>query len=91
MYQKNNNQRIQRIKLCLEKELTPDFLQIEDQSHLHRGHPGAKSGLGHFAITIESDCLTGLSRIKQHQRIYKALGDLMQTDIHALSINIRAK
>lgn len=83
-----NNERISLIKSAL-APLNATYLHIEDQSHLHRGHAGAKDGRGHFALKIYADALIKKSsRIQQHQVIYQLLGDLMQTDIHALSIDI---
>lgn len=40
----------------------------------------------HFDAIIVSDVFAGLSMVKQHQIVYKALGEKMGTDIHALSI-----
>lgn len=40
----------------------------------------------HFGAIIVSDAFVGLSMVKQHQIVYKALGEKMGTDIHALSI-----
>lgn len=86
----NNQQRIQLMTELLKKALSPSHLEITDDSHLHAGHAGAKSGKGHFSLVIQSDRFDGLSKIKQHQLIYQTLGDLMQTDIHALSIKIES-
>ncbi len=70
----------------LHAALTVKDLNIEDQSHLHAGHAGAKDGRGHYALTISADEFTGLRQLRCHQLIYQALGDMMQTDIHALAI-----
>jgi len=40
----------------------------------------------HFEAVIVSDTFTNLSMIKQHQQVYSALGNMMQKEIHALSI-----
>ncbi len=40
----------------------------------------------HFGAIIVSDIFAGKSMVQQHQIVYKALGDKMGTDIHALSI-----
>lgn len=85
----NNNQRIISIREHL-KSLQPTHLEIEDESHKHRGHPGAKDGRGHFAITIQAKIFDNKSKIAQHQLIYQALGELMTTDIHALAIKINS-
>lgn len=78
--------RVQKIRTCLTEKLQPAHLDIIDQSHLHAGHAGAKEGKGHFAVEIVSGAFAGKSLIERHRLVYDALGDLMQTDIHALSI-----
>ena len=79
-------ERISKIRERLVQALQPDQLEIVDESHLHEGHAGARDGHGHFRITIVSDQFAGLPPIKRHRLIYAAVGDLMQTDIHALTI-----
>jgi len=79
-------ERCKRIEESLSAAFAPSRLRVRDQSHLHEGHPGARSGKGHFAVDIVSGSFAGLSRIERHQRIYDALGDMMEIDIHALNI-----
>lgn len=67
--------------------LAPTVLEITDQSHLHVGHPGAQDGRGHFHVRIISQKFENQSQLKRHRQVYDALGDLMQTDIHALGIS----
>ena len=81
-----NEQRIERIKELLTASFEPTHLQVIDESHLHAGHAGAKTGLGHFAVEIESDAFAGKKPLERHRMIYEALGNMMQTDIHALRI-----
>lgn len=78
--------RVEMIRERLEKTLGPASLEIVDESHLHVGHPGARDGRGHFRVRIVSDLFAGLPRLARHRRVYAALGELMQTDIHALNI-----
>ena len=59
---------------------------IVDESHRHVGHEGARDGRGHFAVEIVSAAFVGLAPLARHRKVYEAVGDLMQTDIHALSI-----
>jgi BolA protein len=82
------NERCQAITSCLEQALQPSQLNVIDDSHKHIGHSGAKTGMGHFTVEIQANRLNGLSRMAQHRLIYQALGELMQTDIHALSIKV---
>ena len=66
--------------------LAPESLEIADESAKHAGHQGAKGGGGHYALTIVSPRFDGQTTVARHRMIYAALGDLMQRDIHALSI-----
>ena len=80
------SERATRIESILTSSFEPSRILVKDQSHLHAGHAGAQDGRGHFAVTIVSDRFDGQSRIARHRMIFDALGDMMQTDIHALSI-----
>lgn len=74
------------IRRRLEQALAPQRLEIIDESHMHVGHAGARDGRGHFRVQIESGRFTGLPRLARHRLVYRAIGDLMTTDIHALTI-----
>ncbi len=78
--------RIERIRAALQQQLAPAELVIEDESHLHAGHAGAATGRGHFRVRITAAAFAGQSPIARHRMVYAALGELMQSDIHALSI-----
>jgi stress-induced morphogen len=41
----------------------------------------------HYQATIVSGAFQGLSRVAQHQAVYRALGDLMAGPIHALALH----
>ncbi len=45
----------------------------------------------HFQATITAPQFQGKSLIEQHQMVYRALGDSMKSDIHALALTTRAK
>ncbi|NSL56815.1 BolA family protein [Uliginosibacterium aquaticum] len=66
--------------------LEPLLIELEDESHRHAGHAGARSGGGHFELRIVATCFAGKPTLARHRLIYAALGELMQTRIHALSI-----
>ena len=69
--------------------LDPITLDILDQSDLHAGHVGARSGGGHFQMTIVSLLFVGRRTMERHRMVYDALGSLMQREIHALSITAK--
>jgi len=83
------NTRVETIRSRLVAALAPDALDIEDESHRHAGHAGARDGRGHFRVRIVSAAFEGRNAIARHRAVYAALGDLMQTDIHALTIDAR--
>lgn len=78
--------RVTRIHNTLAEALATEDIQIRDDSHRHVGHEGAQTGLGHFTLHIRSPFFDDTSPIERHRMIYDALGSMMQTDIHALSI-----
>lgn len=78
--------RTEMIRQRLEEALAPEMLEIEDESHLHAGHAGARDGRGHFRVMIVADAFTGHTKIARHRIVFNALSDLMRTDIHALTL-----
>jgi BolA protein len=79
--------RSNRIKDKLVEAFTPTHFELIDDSQSHAGHAGVQeTGGGHFFVTMVSEQFEGKSRVKRHQLIYAALGTMMQSDIHALSI-----
>ena len=66
--------------------LQPQSLEIEDESHLHAGHAGARSGGGHYRLHIVAAAFAGKNTVARHRLIYDAAGDLMRGAVHALSI-----
>ena len=77
------------IESRLREALSPTELQVWDDSDAHKGHAGAAKGGGHFEVLITSDRFSGLRPIARHRLVYDALGDLMHSQIHALSINAK--
>ena len=83
-------ERTERIRGLLEAAFSPVDLLVKDQSHLHAGHAGARDGKGHFEVRITADGFAGKSRIQCHRMVFEALRDMMETDIHALSVHAHA-
>ncbi|MGD7033405.1 BolA family protein [Methylotuvimicrobium buryatense] len=75
------------IRKLLNDSLKPEQIEIIDNSAAHAGHIGAQSGGGHYHVTIVSEAFEGKTLVQRHQLIYKALGDMMKQQIHALGIN----
>jgi BolA protein len=82
--------RVEKIRAALTAAFAPQRLDIEDDTHRHAGHAGAASGRGHFSVEIVSEKFAGLPLLARHRQVYAALGELMQSDIHALSLRALA-
>ena len=70
-----------RIDAALVAAFSPKHFVVEDESHFH--HRGEQT---HYKVIIVSDLFDGVSRVKRHQQVYAALGDIMQ-QIHSLAIH----
>lgn len=82
--------RLEQIRSLLQSALAPQQLDVIDESHKHIGHEGARDGRGHFRVRVVSEQFAGKLPLARHRLIYAALGEMMQTDIHALAIEARA-
>jgi BolA protein len=79
-----------KLESRLRAALDPSDLEIIDDGHRHAGHAGAADGRGHFTVIVVSERFRGLPVIRRHRLVYEAVGDLMATDVHALSIQALA-
>lgn len=75
----------EQIEAVLQAVLRPESLSVQDDSHLHAGHAGARSGR-HFSVHVRAACFQGLSHVQRHRLVYDALRDLIPQGIHALAI-----
>lgn len=83
----SGSDRIRLIRERLGQALTLERLEVEDESHLHAGHAGARAGGGHYRVLVVSPDFAGRGRLQRHRLVYDAIGDAMRADtIHALSI-----
>ena len=76
------------IEARLRAALAPDAIEVQDDSHLHAGHAGAREGR-HFSVRITSARFAGLGRVARHRLVYDALGPLAPQGVHALAIDAR--
>ncbi len=75
----------------LEDGLAPERVEVEDQSAQHAGHAGARpGGETHFRVLVVSRAFAGRGRVERQRLVYAAAGDLLRTDIHALSVTALA-
>jgi BolA protein len=78
--------REQRLRERLVERFAPSQLIIEDQSALHAGHAGAAGGQSHYRVRIVAEAFRSLAPVARHRLVYDAVGDMLESDIHALAI-----
>ena len=75
----------------LNSALSPTRIDLVDDSEQHFGHGGYNpAGESHFTLAIESPAFTGKNRVERQRMVYAALGELMESRVHALSIRATA-
>jgi BolA family transcriptional regulator, general stress-responsive regulator len=77
-----------RLQDVLQQALSPTALEVQDDSHLHAGHAGAREGR-HFSVRVVSAGFNGLTRVARHRLVYDAARTLIAEGIHALAIEAR--
>ncbi len=69
----------------------PDALDVQDESHQHEGHAGARpGGETHFRVYIVAKAFDGKSRVQMHRMINEVLADDLAGPVHALAIHASA-
>ena len=79
------------IEQTLDRELAPERLTVEDESHLHAGHSGwREGGETHFRVNVVSAAFAGKSRVDRHRMVNAALADAFARGLHALALKAQA-
>ena len=66
--------------------MTPEKIKVMIESGIEGAEAMVDGDGRHFNARVVSDKFAGLNMIKQHKLVYAALGDNMESAIHALSI-----
>ena len=72
------------IEQKLAGEIAVDYLQVENESHMHNVAPGSES---HFKVTIVSESFVGKRLLACHRMVNEVLSEELANDIHALAIH----
>jgi BolA protein len=68
----------------LEQALSPEHLEVINESHMHNVPEGSES---HFKVVIVSDAFRDKMLVARHRMVNKALEDELQGGIHALALH----
>ncbi|MDR3443458.1 MAG: BolA family transcriptional regulator [Legionella sp.] len=74
-----------RIELLLNQELTPVYLNVEDESANHHVPKDAET---HFKVTAVSPRFIELTRIARHRLLNQLLSNEFELGLHALSMHL---
>ena len=75
------------IRAKLTQAFAPTRLVIEDESHRHHGHTGAREGgESHFRVEIAAAAFAGLSRVARQRMVYDVLAEELKGPVHALAV-----
>ena len=75
------------IREKLNRQLSPQNIEIIDESHLHEGHAGARpGGETHFRVKITAAAFAGLSRIDRQRLVLECLAEELAGPVHALAM-----
>jgi BolA protein len=68
----------------LEQALSPEHLEVINESHMHNVPEGSES---HFKVVIVSDAFRDKMLVARHRMVNKALEDELKGSIHALALH----
>lgn len=75
------------MKEKLERAFSPAVIEVKDESHLHKGHAGARAGgESHFRIFIVSPAFEGLTRVARQRAVNDVLKAELAGQVHALAM-----
>lgn len=77
----------EQMRAKLEAALSPDLLDIVDDSESHRGHGGYREGgESHFNMKIVAAAFEGASRVSRQRMVFDVLSAELAGPVHALSL-----
>ena len=85
----NHQKTANDIESLLVAKLSPDFIQVTDDSEAHSTHKEAMKNpdKGHFHVKINSSSVKGATLLEKHRLIYDTISPIMRK-IHACKITL---
>lgn len=80
-----------RLAAKLTAAFDPIRLHVEDDSHRHAGHAGARpGGETHFTVQMVSAAFAGKTRVERHRMVHAVLAEELRDRVHALALKLEA-
>lgn len=81
--------RAHRIEAALRTAFAPAEVAVQDDSHRHAGHAGARpEGETHYSVRIVAAAFAGHGRVARSRAVHEALAAEFGTGLHALSLRL---
>jgi BolA family transcriptional regulator, general stress-responsive regulator len=81
--------RAERIRHALETAFPPARVEVQDDSHRHAGHAGARpEGETHYSVLVVSPAFAGQTRVARSRAVHAALEAEFGAGLHALSLRL---
>lgn len=81
--------RADRIRTALEAAFAPAQVTVDDDSHRHAGHAGARpEGETHYTVAVISPAFAGQSRVARSRAVHAALAAEFADGMHALALRL---
>ena len=84
----NINQLISIVKNKIEKNISLEYVNIEDKTFLHKNHKTHQDGKFHLKLSIKSPELEKINKIELTKKIYSILDEELKKYIHSIQILI---
>ena len=84
----NINQLISIVKNKIEKNISLEYVNIEDKTFLHKGHKTHQDGKFHLKLSIKSSESEKINKIELTKKIYRILDEELKKYIHSIQILI---
>ena len=84
----NINQLISIVKNKIEKNISLEYMNIEDKTFLHKNHKTHQDGKFHLKLTIKSSNLEKINKIELTKKIYSILDEELKKYVHSIQILI---
>jgi len=84
----NINQLISIVKNKIEKNISLEYVNIEDKTFLHKNHKTHQDGKFHLKLSIKSSESEKINKIELTKKIYSILDEELKKYIHSIQILI---
>ncbi len=84
----NINQLISIVKNKIEKNISLEYINIEDNTFLHKSHKTHQDGKFHLKLNIKSSGSEKINKIELTKKIYSILDEELKKYIHSIQILI---